>query len=341
MAKIYLDPGHGGSDTGAVGQGLQEKNVTLAIALKIRNILNNRYQGHQIRMSRTSDRTVSLTARTNDANQWGADYFVSIHINAGGGSGYEDFIHSSLSNQGSTGRYRQIMHEEVMKQVNFQNRGRKQANFHVLRESAMSAVLTENGFIDHAADAAKLKSDAFLEQIALGHARGIARLFQLSSKSSSGSSGNSGGSSNNQGGASSGAGKTNSIVDYLKSIGADSSFANRARLAGSYGIQNYTGTAAQNTRLLNAIRSGGNSGNTSTGSSAKRVHLPASASTWRTYPLNVTPVKKNSDWSLTPSAFGGLTYTILAEPYPNVVTIQTGRGRRNIYIGPDTSARRL
>lgn len=137
------------------------------------------------------------------------------------------------------------------------------------------------------------------------------------------------------------AGKTNSIVDYLKSVGTDSSFANRARLAGSYGIQNYTGTAAQNTRLLNAIRSGGNSGNTSTGSSAKRVHLPASASTWRTYPLNVTPVKKNSDWSLTPSAFGGLTYTILAEPYPNVVTIQTGRGRRNIYIGPDTSARRL
>lgn len=154
-------------------------------------------------MSRTSDRTVSLAARTNDANQWGADYFVSIHINAGGGSGYEDFIHSSLSNQGATGRYRQIMHEEVMKQVNLQNRGRKQANFHVLRESAMSAILTENGFIDHAADAAKLKSDAFLEQIALGHARGIARIFQLSSKSSSWSSGNSGGSSNNQGGASS------------------------------------------------------------------------------------------------------------------------------------------
>lgn len=338
MVKIYLDPGHGGSDTGAVGQGLQEKHLTLAIALKIRNILNNRYQGHQIRMSRTSDQTVSLAARTNDANQWGADYFVSVHINAGGGTGYEDFIHSSLSNQGTTGRYRQMMHEEIMKQVNLSNRGRKQANFHVLRESSMAAILTENGFIDHAADAAKLKSAAFLEQIALGHARGIARIFQLSSKSSSGSSGSS---SNNQGVSSSGSGKTNSIVDYLKSIGEDSSFTNRARLASSYGIQNYTGTAAQNTQLLNAIRSGGTSGNTSSGSSAKRVHLPASASTWRTYPLNVTPVKKNSDWSLTPAAFGGLTYTILAEPYPNVVTIQTGRGRRNIYIGPDTSARRM
>ncbi|WP_077604752.1 N-acetylmuramoyl-L-alanine amidase [Oceanobacillus sojae] len=336
MVKIYLDPGHGGSDTGAVGQELQEKHVTLAIALKIRNILNNSYQGHQIRMSRSTDSTVSLAARTNEANQWGADYFVSIHINAGGGAGYEDYIHSGLSNQGTTGKYRQIMHEEIIKQVNLQNRGRKQANFHVLRESVMPAILTENGFIDHAGDAAKLKSDAFLEQIALGHARGIARVFQLSAKSSPGASS----SSNNQGKTSTSKKQIHSIVDYLKSIGEDSSFANRAKLAKSYGISNYTGTAAQNTRLLKAVSSGKPSNNSSK-SSAKRVHLPASASTWRTYPLNVKPVKKNSDWSLTPAAFGGLTYDILAEPYPNVVTIQTGRGKRNIYIGPDTSARRL
>ncbi|MFD1452265.1 N-acetylmuramoyl-L-alanine amidase [Oceanobacillus sojae] len=339
MVKIYLDPGHGGSDTGAVGQGLQEKHVTLAFALKIRNILNNRYQGHQIRMSRSTDSTVSLAARTNDANQWGADYFISIHINAGGGAGYEDYIHSNLSNQGTTGKYRKIMHEEIIKQANLQNRGRKQANSHVLRESSMPAFLTENGFIDHAADAAKLKSDTILEQIALGHARGIARVFQLSAKSSPGSS-SSLNSSNNQGKTSISKKQIHSVVDYLKSIGEDSSFTNRARLARSYGISNYTGTAAQNTRLLKAVKSG-NPSNNSSKLAARRIHLPASASTWRTYPLNVTPVKKNSDWSLTPAAFGGLTYDILAEPYPNVVTIQTGRGRRNIYVGPDTSARRL
>ncbi len=68
------------------------------------------------------------------------------------------------------------------------------------------------------------------------------------------------------------------------------------------------------------------------------VHLPANATTWRTYKLNVQPVKKNSDWSLTPSAFGGLTYDILGKPYPNVVTINTGRGKRNIYVGPETGA---
>lgn len=68
------------------------------------------------------------------------------------------------------------------------------------------------------------------------------------------------------------------------------------------------------------------------------VHLPASAKTWRTYKTNVQPVKKNSDWSLTPSAFGGLTYEILGRPYKDVVTIMTSRGKRNIYVGPDTNA---
>src|SRR5699024_8752105 len=69
------------------------------------------------------------------------------------------------------------------------------------------------------------------------------------------------------------------------------------------------------------------------------VHLPASSKTWRTYKTNVQPVKKNSDWSLTPSAFGGLTYKILGRPYANVVTIKTGRGKRNIYVGPGTGAK--
>ncbi|WP_121603770.1 M15 family metallopeptidase [Virgibacillus sp. Bac332] len=68
------------------------------------------------------------------------------------------------------------------------------------------------------------------------------------------------------------------------------------------------------------------------------VHLPASAKTWRTYKLNVKPVKKNSDWSLTPARYGGLTYKILDKPYPDVVTIKTGRGNRNIYVGSGTSA---
>ncbi|GGN59257.1 N-acetylmuramoyl-L-alanine amidase [Oceanobacillus indicireducens] len=185
MSKIYLDPGHGGTDPGAQANGLKEKDVTLKIALKVRDILNRDYEGHSIRMSRTTDKTFSLAQRTNDANSWGADYFVSIHINAGGGTGYEDYIYNG-SVSSNTVTYRDKLHAEVMKQVDFRNRGKKRANFHVLRESNMPAVLTENGFIDTVADANKLKSDAYLNRIALGHANGIAQALGLKRKSGGG-----------------------------------------------------------------------------------------------------------------------------------------------------------
>lgn len=80
--KLYLDPGHGGSDPGAQGNDLNEKDVTLDIALRLRNILLNDYENVEVRMSRTSDITKSLYERTNEANSWGADFYLSIHINS-------------------------------------------------------------------------------------------------------------------------------------------------------------------------------------------------------------------------------------------------------------------
>lgn len=73
MTKIFIDPGHGGSDPGAMGHGLREKDLTLTIALKLREILNDRFAGQTVKLSRTKDATVSLTQRTNMANQWSAD----------------------------------------------------------------------------------------------------------------------------------------------------------------------------------------------------------------------------------------------------------------------------
>lgn len=125
----------------------------------------------------------------------------------------------------------------------------------------------------------------------------------------------------------------NSIVDYLKSIGVDSSPAHRRQLAKQYGVENYDLSAAKNLELLHKMRGAGPDGK-----EKGTVHLPANAKTWRTYRLGVQPVKQNSDWSLTPSRYGGLTYEILDRPYPNVVTINTSRGKRNIYVGPETGA---
>ncbi|KYC70371.1 N-acetylmuramoyl-L-alanine amidase [Bacillus licheniformis] len=181
MVKIFIDPGHGGTDPGASANGLQEKQLTLQIALALRNILLNEYQNVTVQLSRTSDQTVSLTQRTNAANSWGADYFLSIHINAGGGTGFEDYIYPGVGAPTTT--YRDIMHEEILKVVDFRDRGKKTANFHVLRETAMPALLTENGFVDNTSDAEKLKSSAFIQSIARGHANGLARAFNLPKKS--------------------------------------------------------------------------------------------------------------------------------------------------------------
>lgn len=182
--KLYLDPGHGGSDPGAQGNGLKEKNINFDIARRIRNILTNEYKGVHVRMSRTDDSTKSLTQRTNEANSWGADYYLSIHCNSFNGSarGYEDFIHSSLSDSSQTARYQDTIHAEVIKVNQLQDRGQKKANFHVLRETIMSALLTENGFIDNAQDAELMKEASWRQSVARGHVNGLAKAFNLEKK---------------------------------------------------------------------------------------------------------------------------------------------------------------
>lgn len=179
MVKIFIDPGHGGSDSGAKGNGLLEKNLTLAISLKIRDLLAN-YQNVQVRMSRDSDKTLALNQRTQMANAWGADYLVSVHINAAGGTGYEDYVFSRASS--TSVQYQNIMHAEIMRQIDLMDRGKKRASFHMIRESNMPAILTENGFIDHPEDAAKLKQSTFIDKIAQGHVNGLVKIFNLQAK---------------------------------------------------------------------------------------------------------------------------------------------------------------
>ncbi|SHG49838.1 N-acetylmuramoyl-L-alanine amidase [Ornithinibacillus halophilus] len=186
--KLYLDPGHGGTDPGASGNGLLEKDINLDIALRIQSILLANYDDIQIRMSRTSDQTKSLQQRTNEANQWGADYYVSIHCNAFNGQarGYEDFIHDRLSDNSQTANYRNTLHQEITKVNKLSNRGKKKANFHVLRETTMSAFLSENGFIDNSQDAQLMSSSTWRQTVAHGHANGIAKAFDLQPKSNGG-----------------------------------------------------------------------------------------------------------------------------------------------------------
>lgn len=177
MFKLFLDPGHGDSDSGAVGNGLLEKDLTLSIALKIREILANEYNDVVVKMSRTGDTFPSLNQRTNDANNWGATFFLSIHINSGGGTGFETFTYP-----GVTKIYQNAIHDEIMKIVGLTDRGKKQQDLHVLRESNMSAVLTENGFIDSTNDSAKMKDSNWINAVARAHVVGLEKAFNLQRK---------------------------------------------------------------------------------------------------------------------------------------------------------------
>ena len=192
MSKtLVLDPGHGGSDPGAVGNGLREKDLTLDICKRVKKYLESNYTGIKIHMTRTTDKYLSLSQRAQFANSKKADLFVSVHINAGGGTGYEDFIHNSLSNSSTTAKMRDTFHKEVVKEQSFwRNRGKKKANFAVLRETKMAAILTENGFIDNKNDADKLKKSSYLDKIAKGHAEGIAKALNLKKKTTSSTSKN-------------------------------------------------------------------------------------------------------------------------------------------------------
>ncbi|MBX9996018.1 MULTISPECIES: N-acetylmuramoyl-L-alanine amidase [Priestia] len=181
MKKIYLDAGHGGADAGAVGaNGLYEKNLVLKIQQYLISYLNSTYSDFTIKTTRTSDVFLSLSQRASQANSWGADAFMSIHVNAGGGTGYEDYVYRSASNASKT--FQSIVHGQVQPALlsyNHPNRGRKSANYAVLRLTNMPAVLTEIAFIDNSTDAALLQNEAFLKSMGESYAKGIAVYLNL------------------------------------------------------------------------------------------------------------------------------------------------------------------
>src|SRR5690606_39970832 len=127
MVKIFIDPGHGGSDPGATANGLKEKDLTLKIALKMKDLLMQ-YEGVQVKLRRETDKYLSLSERANMANKWEADYFISIHVNAAtnaAATGFESYIYNGkYSGKQETHRKRSIIHAETMKQLtNVRDRG--------------------------------------------------------------------------------------------------------------------------------------------------------------------------------------------------------------------------
>lgn len=182
MPKVWIDAGHGGKDPGAVGNGLQEKDIALKVSLGIKTRLEAAYEDVQVLLSRSTDVFLELKERTNKANAAGADILVSIHCNAGGGKGgFETFRYTSAS-QNSI-KLQEALHKSIMSKLGGVDRGQKAENLHMVRESKMPAVLTENLFITVATDADRLKQSSVIDAIIDGHVQGIAAYLGLSKKS--------------------------------------------------------------------------------------------------------------------------------------------------------------
>lgn len=172
--KLVIDAGHGGHDGGATSGKLKEAKLTLKIAKKIKKKLKK--YNVTVKMTRTTDKYLSLTQRTNIANNWGADAFISVHINSGGGTGFESFIYNGGTSS-NTKTLQNKVHAAIMSQIDVKDRGQKKANFAVVRQTTMPAILTENLFVD--GDNKLLKKNKVLNQLADGHVAGIVDYFGL------------------------------------------------------------------------------------------------------------------------------------------------------------------
>src|SRR6266852_4958815 len=201
IRTIVIDPGHGGKEVGAVGpNGLMEKDATLAVSRKLAAAIQSRLNARVI-LTRDDDSVVSLDQRTGIANQYKADLFLSVHMNAAvvkGAHGSETYFLSleasdelarraaEVENAASkspaaassdlrfvlwdlaqqeylneSSRFAQDVQEEMNKATGVQNRGVKQAPFKVLVGATMPAALVEVAFITNPDEESKLQSDDF------------------------------------------------------------------------------------------------------------------------------------------------------------------------------------
>ena len=167
MAKWLLDPGHGGTDSGATYKGRRECDDVLRLVLRVGEILKN--NGENVYYTRVSDDTLSLSDRSSKENVENYDYFVSIHRNAyraEAATGAETHVYAI---GGTAEQLANKVNEEIVKN-GFVNRGVKVSNFHVLRETKCPAILVEVGFIDNTSDNSLF--DSKFEKIAKSISKG-------------------------------------------------------------------------------------------------------------------------------------------------------------------------
>ncbi|MFL2116447.1 GW dipeptide domain-containing protein, partial [Marinilactibacillus psychrotolerans] len=188
---VVIDAGHGGSDPGAQAGGVKEKDLNLTVSKKVQTKLKN--AGYEVIMTRSTDVFVELSERARIANTSSADIFVSIHTNSfnstangietysynGSGTANNPIVAKDPDRLLKSSLLSEAVQDALLDKTGASNRGDKKANFHVIRETGMPAILTEMGFIDNSAERAKLVKDSYQNQIADGIVLGIKEYFKI------------------------------------------------------------------------------------------------------------------------------------------------------------------
>lgn len=178
--KIVLDPGHGGADPGAIGRtlGLQEKVINYDVARRVAGLLTA--YGARVILTRNGDYEVDLYARPEKANSLGADLFVSIHMNANTSaqlSGTTTYYARSSANGAErlakSRRLAEHLQSALVSALRLEDKGVRQADFVVLRETAMPAVLIEAAFLSNPAEERLMATEQFRENTARAIVQGI------------------------------------------------------------------------------------------------------------------------------------------------------------------------
>ncbi len=172
--KVFIGVGHGGSDPGAVANGVREKDLNLSIALACRDVLKR--HGVEVKMSRTKDEEDSLSEEIKECNAYGPDLAVDIHNNAGGGDGAEVFYHYG---GGESKNLAENILAEVVKagqnsrgaKVRKNSQGKDYYGF--IRQTSAPAVIVECAFVDNATDLKILASESKRKAMGEAIAKGI------------------------------------------------------------------------------------------------------------------------------------------------------------------------
>ena len=172
--KVFIGVGHGGSDPGAVANGVKEKDLNLSIAKACRDELTR--HGVEVKVSRSKDENDTLSEEIRECNAYAPDLAVDIHCNAGNGDGAEVFHHHG-GGKGKT--LAENILAEIVK-VGQNSRGakvRKNSSgkdyYGFIRETSAPAVIVECAFVDNAQDLKILATESDRQKVGRAIAKGI------------------------------------------------------------------------------------------------------------------------------------------------------------------------